>query len=265
MKLAGEKFNVTICGRNADRGEQVVAAMRANHSHGEFQFLRTDAFSLQFLAQTCRSFRAKHNRLDLLVLTQGMATIQGYTPTDSGLDQKLVLHHFGRMACILELLDLLNASAQNGADVRVLSVLSAGVHSPFKQYKKDPILRNNYSISNAANFAGFAQDLCLDACARENPSLTFVHAAPGFVRTSWGTELPSALRWAVRGMQRFAKSEESCADTMVGALLNRDLKGGLRLISPCATPAPKTSLHSDEAVSFMWSATKDAIMPHLKG
>ena len=194
-----------------------------------------------------------------------MATIQGYTPTDSGLDQKLMLHHFGRMACILELQGILNATAATGAaDVRVLSVLSAGVHSPFKQYTTDPILRNNYSVSNAANFAGFAQDLCLDAYARENPSLTLMHACPGFVRTSWGTELPTVLRWAVRGLQRFAKSEDTCAEAMVGPLMSSDFKGGFRLVSQNATPAPKTSLHSDEAVSFMWKATKDAIMHHLQ-
>ena len=243
---------------------QVVAAMQEKHSRGDFQFLQTDAFSLRRLAETCRSFSSKHDRLDTLVLTQGMATIQGYTPTDSGLDQKLMLHHFGRIACIIEMQQLLNATAATGADVRVLSVLSAGVHSPFQQYATDPILRNNYSVSNAANFAGFAQDLCLDACARENPSLTLMHACPGFVRTSWGTELPAVMRWAVRGLQRFAKSEEACAEVMAGALMSSDFKGGFRLVSQTAAPAPETSLHSDEAVSFMWKATKDAIMPHLQ-
>ena len=40
--------------------------------------------------------------------------------------------------------------------------------------------------------AGFYNDLGLDSFARqpENKNVTFIHAAPGFVNTNWGTELP---------------------------------------------------------------------------
>ena len=60
----------------------------------------------------------------MLVLTQGMATIQGFTPTPEGLDQKLTLHYFSRIAFIEALLPAL----RNSGDARVLSVLSAGIH-----------------------------------------------------------------------------------------------------------------------------------------
>jgi hypothetical protein len=41
-------------------------------------------------------------------------------------------------------------------------------------------------------FAGFYNDLGLDALAlaESNGSVVMVHAAPGFVKTSWGTEMP---------------------------------------------------------------------------
>ena len=80
----------------------------------------------------------------------------------------------------------------------VLSVLSGGVHGPYKEYKTDPELKNNYSIKNAADFAGFYNDLVLDRMAEKNPSTNFVHASPGFVASNWGTEMPAYLRYPIR-------------------------------------------------------------------
>uniref|UniRef100_A0A7S1X7P1 Protochlorophyllide reductase n=1 Tax=Tetraselmis chuii TaxID=63592 RepID=A0A7S1X7P1_9CHLO len=264
--LAGKHVHVTVAGRSQERGGAVVEACREVWPEGEFDFMSVDAFSIKALADACAAYARSSSRLDYLVLTQGMATIQGYTPTDSGLDQKLVLHHFGRMASILALRDLLTTtSGKDGADVRVLSVLSAGVHSPLAAYKQDPILRNNYSIKNAADFAGFAQDLCLDGVSRETPGVAFVHAAPGFVRTNWGSEFPSALRWMVRGLQVFGKSEAACAAEMGKALVDPRYAGGFHLMGPTGNPVPKTKIHNDEAVEFMWKATKDAVLPAMTG
>mmetsp|Transcript_33796 Transcript_33796/g.95649 ORF Transcript_33796/g.95649 Transcript_33796/m.95649 type:complete len:277 (-) Transcript_33796:183-1013(-) len=231
---------------------------------GDFAFLQTDAFSIKTLAETCRQYASQNSRLDFLVLTQGMATLQGYTGTDSGLDQKLVLHHFGRMACMMSLKELLQGTAAAGVDVRVLSVLSAGVHSPYREYKTDPLLKERYSVSNAANYAGFAQDLCLDAFSRDMPGVSVIHASPGFVRTNWGTELPLLLRWMVRMLQVFGKSEAQCGEQMCTALLTDQFGGGgFKLMGPTGKPASKTNLHNDETMNFMWQVTRDAVEPHL--
>jgi hypothetical protein len=45
---------------------------------------------------------------------------QGYTPNEEGLDQKLAVHYFGRVAFIQELLPLMRGSA----DARVLRCVS---------------------------------------------------------------------------------------------------------------------------------------------
>jgi hypothetical protein len=48
------------------------------------------------------------------------------------------------------------------------------------QYRSTSLERT-YSIKNAADAAGFYNDLALDSLSRENPSISFQHAAPGFV------------------------------------------------------------------------------------
>lgn len=42
-----------------------------------------------------------------------------------------------------------------------MSILSGGVHSPFQGYKTDPELKDTYSIKNAADMAGYYNDLFL--------------------------------------------------------------------------------------------------------
>ncbi len=62
-----------------------------------------------------------------MVLSQGIATIQGYTPTAEGLDEKLAIHYYARVAFIQALLPALAGSS----DARVITVLSGGVHSAY--------------------------------------------------------------------------------------------------------------------------------------
>lgn len=121
------------------------------------------------------------------------------------------------MQFILGLLPLMNSS-NSDTGARVLSILSGGVHSPFID-RNDLELRKNYSIGNAANAAGFYNDLGLDVLSSQNPSISFIHAAPGFVRTEWGKSFPSYLKNPLRLMQStLAKSPEDCAKCMVQGL-----------------------------------------------
>ena len=61
------------------------------------------------------------------------------------------------------LLPALRASPQP----RVLSVLSAGVHAPYKHYHTDPYLQQHFSLKNCADAAGFYNDLALDTFSRD--------------------------------------------------------------------------------------------------
>jgi NAD(P)-dependent dehydrogenase (short-subunit alcohol dehydrogenase family) len=88
------------------------------------------------------------------------------------------------MAMVTELLPHLRLAAAP----RVISVLSGGVHASFNGFESDPELKHGaYSIANAANAAGFYNDLGLDWLAAQpaNEKVAFVHAAPGFVNTNW--------------------------------------------------------------------------------
>ena len=155
----------------------------------------------------------------------------------------------------------------------VLTILSGGVHSPYSKYKDDPELKKNYSVQNAANIAGYYTDLFFDKLAHQaaNSKINFVHGAPGFVASNWGTEMPIWLRTPIRGMQKMlGKSPEKCADYMVRPILGAASSGdgigldlpaqttgkeGLYIMNEDATSGKLTKGHTDEAMESVWKTT----------
>jgi len=224
-------------------GEGQVGHRRERHSADE----RFTARSL-----LCRK---THKQLDLLVMTQGIATVQGYTPTSEGIDQKLALHYYSRIAFADRLMPLLEKSD----DARVLTVLSAGVHSNYVQYAEDPDLSKAYSLAKAANAAGMYNDIGFDQLAKAHPTVTFIHAAPGFVNTNWGTEMPFFIKGLVRLIQPLGTSIGDIGEFLGVPLLTAPYKrAGLVLLNERVKPVNKTSLH-DTASPVVWQHTRDVL------
>jgi hypothetical protein len=136
-----------------------------------------------------------------------------------------------------------------------LSVLSAGVHSPYTRYQTDFPL-HQYTLKDAADAAGFYNDLGLDGYSSqpENASIAFIHAAPGFVNTNWGSEMPWYLKSAVRLIQPFGRSIDDCGEVMCDPLFHHQ-GGGLVMIDQNANPTKLTKLHTPEARDFVFQQT----------
>lgn len=226
MRLAEAGCGVTVVGRSEERGNNLVDKLKLASPQASHAFVQLDAFDLRACAQFAKDRAALPGSLDYLVLTQGMATMQGYTPTPpekGGMDEKLTLHVYSRALLASQLAAKMSESS---ADPRVLSVLSAGIHSAAAAYASDPDLSKGYSIKGAADAGGFYNDIYLDSLAARHPTVSFLHAAPGFVSTSWGTEMPTVVRWLVRGLQVFGRSKEDCGELMFKGLYRDEFKGG---------------------------------------
>lgn len=112
------------------------------------------------------------------------------------------------------------------ANARVLTVLSAGVHSRYNGFAEHFDLKDNYSQLNAANAAGFYTDAGFESLANSYPSIVFAHAAPGFVNSNWGSELPAPLWGAVRVMQPLAgRSIQKCGQLLTQGWLKLPNEG----------------------------------------
>jgi NAD(P)-dependent dehydrogenase (short-subunit alcohol dehydrogenase family) len=263
VRLAQGGANVTIVGRNADAGAAVVAELnQAGTANGAHAFLQGDMMLMANVRKTAAAFAASHARLDYLVFCQTKATLQGRTPTPAeGIDEKLALNFYSRVLMARELAPLLEAAATatDGGDARVLTVLSAGVHAPYGGFAEDPYLeKGSYGQKAAADTAGFYSDLWIEWAAAESASkrVTYVHAAPGFVATAWGTDMPGPVRGLIRCSQAVAgRAAGDCAELIGQGLLSPALRGGARYIGEFGQEVPKTRLHDAAAVATVRAAT----------
>jgi short-subunit dehydrogenase len=82
---------VTIAGRSQERGEEIIKELEKICPSLKHSFQQVDAFDLKSVKKLANI------ETDLLVMTQGMGTLQGYTSTVDGIDQKLQLHYFSRI------------------------------------------------------------------------------------------------------------------------------------------------------------------------
>lgn len=274
-RLAEQGYLVIAVGRGRPgRAEKVIHTLEgktkgSNVADGvipKHEFRPCDAFSLASVHQTAADIMSDHSAVDALVMSQGMATTQGFTPTAEGNDEKISLHYWSRMVMACTLLPALRKSTMSGGSV-VLSILSGGVHSPYKNYQSDPELKINYSLLNAANIAGFYNDLGLDALSlrKDNRGVNFIHAGPGMVNTNWGTELPWYFKGIVRMFQPLGRSAKDCAEYMLSPTvfasangeisLDRQVDGGVYIMNSNGKSGKLTNMHTKEARDFVWDVT----------
>jgi NAD(P)-dependent dehydrogenase (short-subunit alcohol dehydrogenase family) len=256
LKLAECGASVTIMGRNEKIGKEIVKELEKKNPLGIHNLILCDAMSMRSIKQACNEYKSSVSKLNYVVFTQGIATTQGRTETMEGLDQKMAIHYYGRVMFCLELLDILNQTATS-EDVRVLSIFSGGKHSAYTGSDLD--LKSNYTLSNAANACGFYNDLAMDQLSRENSNITFIHAAPGFVRTNWGTELNCCLKCLTRFIQLCAVSPETCANNMIHGIGGSHMKGSFHIMDRKGNEGSKTLSHNDHYRELVWDHTKEML------
>ena len=266
IRLAEAGFSVAVLGRSIAHGNEVVEAMiKVGAPGAKHSYIPLNAFSLASVRQAAHEITRTLDGapLDVLFMSHGMATLQGRTETSDGFDEKLSLHVYSRLLLTLQLLPSLRIATAP----RVISVLSGGVHGLFQHWRTDPELRTHYSIKNAADLAGLLNDACFDGLSREpeNKNILFVHAAPGFVASNWGTEFPMWLRLPLRALQKFAplRTAADAAEALLDTLWDRENDAhGFRIIDPdgqIAVQQISTSVHN-EATEFLWPLTKALVL-----
>jgi hypothetical protein len=227
----------------------------------QFSFMQCDASLMKNIQMCANEYISNNDSLDILVLTQGIASMNGYTPTSEGIEQKLAIHYYGRVLFMQMLLPLLSASP----DGRVMTVLSAGVHSPYAKYSTDPDLETNFSIKNGADSAGFYNDIAIDKLSKEHTNVSFFHTAPGFVGSAWGSELAWYLKGPIRLLQAtVATTVADCAEYHFKSLVSEECQeGGAYYMDPRGGRTGVTSLH-DDAADCVWSHTLEVIQKRLE-
>ena len=241
--------NITIIGRNQAAADAMLPRLGSNP-----KFIRTDASLMSEVRTTARQITA----VDMLILTQGIFTMAGRTPTAENIDNKLALHYYGRALFVQELLPLLRSSPLRG---KVLFVLDAVNGNPSKITWEDMALEHNYSLRAAANHASSFTDLVIQhfAAQSENSNVTFTHALPGLVRTPILENLPYWVRipakCAIAVGLGFTPGD--CAELMVHGMLGTDQ--GWRCVDSKGESVKRKNAADESMIDKVWQHTSQII------
>jgi len=159
-----------------------------------------------------------------LFLSPGFLALSRIETSEGVHDAKLMVHYFGRFLLINRLLPLLQKAVEQNEPATVVSVLGAGREGTidFDDYE----LVNSFGVSAAASHSVTSTSLMVNRLAKQYPKISFVHAYPGFVKTSIFANLPWYARLAVYPILPFCMSPEDCGQNMIYAATNAKYQGG---------------------------------------
>ncbi|CAM1511843.1 Fc.00g093560.m01.CDS01 [Cosmosporella sp. VM-42] len=180
------------------------------------EFRRLDATSMREIKHYTDTFKsAQKQKLDLLIMTQGIMTMAGRTETTEGIDRKMALHYYGKQLLIRELLPTLKE------DAKVIIVYDGLTGNPARLDWEDLDLKTHFSLAKAANHCMVMNDAMVQFyAARQKRQGTsrrhFIHAWPGGVNTSLLREFP----WYLQSLARIIgslvlASPDACANHLL--------------------------------------------------
>lgn len=211
-EFAKRGASVTIVGRNKEKTEKILAELKASSGNDDLDMLLCDLSRLSDVRRAAEQFKAKHDRLDVLVNNAG-AMFRSPTIGPDGFELTFALNHLAYFQLTTVLLDLIKKTP--GA--RVVSTASAMQARGVLDVQRTPTATDvsgirAYATSKLANIL-FTKELQRRLTGTAATANCF---HPGMVRTAFGADLSILMRAIfVMIALPFAKSPEEGADSLV--------------------------------------------------
>ena len=154
--------HIIIVGRNEATAKEIIERFPKPTTTNSWthEFVQCDVTLMKNVHSASQQILAKHPKINYLVMSPGFFAASGRDETSEGIDKKLAVHYYARWKFIDELLPALKKAKDDGEDVRVLSVFSAG-HGG--QIDPDDLgLKKGYSLKAAADSATTYNDLMIE-------------------------------------------------------------------------------------------------------
>ncbi|PPQ88961.1 hypothetical protein CVT25_005060 [Psilocybe cyanescens] len=254
--------HIVIVGRNEAAAKDIISNFPKPTASDSWshEFVQCDATLIQNVRAASEQILAKHSKINYLVMSPGYFSTSGRDETSEGIDKKLAVHYYSRWKFIKDLLPALNKAKEDGEDVRVLSVFSAGYGG--KIDATDLGLKKTYSVKGAADSATTYNDLMIEAFSERNPGITFSHAFPGGVSTNLMSSARTPWLRAIAPVANviakpFSVTQDECAEYLWSGLLNTTA-GTYRMGSKGEDIGKKGYYGNEELRQKLWEHTIEA-------
>jgi NAD(P)-dependent dehydrogenase (short-subunit alcohol dehydrogenase family) len=218
QKLANFGATVVMVCRNRQKGEAALNEIKKKSGNANIELMIADLSSQAEIRRLADEFKAKHNRLDVLLNNAGVY-IPKRTLTIDNIETTFAVNHLAYFLVTNLLLDVLKQSAPS----RIVSV-SSEAHKYGKvefdnlqgerEYKGIPA----YSNSKLENVL-FTRELA-NRLAGTNVTANSLH--PGAVATSIFRNTPKPIEWLIK---MFTMSPEKGAETSVYLATSSEVEG----------------------------------------
>ena len=263
-ELARKGAEVTLACRSAERGQRALEALQAELPAAAAALMELDLASLDSIRRFADDFRARHERLDLLINNAGIMAIP-YARTADGFESQMGVNHLGHFALTGRLFALIAATP--GA--RVVNVSSAahrnasmdfgnllyenGGYSPMRAYGRSKLanLLFTHELQRRFEAAG------VDALA--------LSAHPGFSETGLAVHLRRG--WQAPAMLLISMLSQSAARGALPTLraaADPDARGGqyygphgiMGIRGFPVAVKPSAAARDDDAARRLWEASE---------
>lgn len=243
-----------LVGRNKAAADEIIAGLPAPIDGGKYEFVQCDVSSMRNVGAVTRDLAQRLEKINYLVLSTGLMSMAGYTPTEDGVDYKLAIHYYSRFKFARDLTPLLVKAADAGEPARVLSVLDSLRGGPI--FPDDMALKKNWSLYQALRVGCTYNDAAMAALAKRYPTVSFTHAYPGGVDTGLMRELPFGVRHLANALtplaRLFVMSRQTCGENMVYSLFDPKLATGAHSRNHKGDDVPRNKHLTDEVVEKVW-------------
>jgi retinol dehydrogenase 12 len=222
LQLARAGGTVVLACRDRIRAEQTAAAIRIESGNHRVHVMLCDLSAKASVQAFAHEFRARFERLDVLVNNAGIMNPRRRTTVD-GLEETFATNYLGAFILTNALLDRLVASDQG----KVINVTSAGHRNLLRFPFEDLQLERRYGGVRAYNVSKAALVLFTYALAeRLQGSAIVVNAVhPGIVHSNIWPRWPLHLRLGSAICELLAVPAEKGAEGIVHLAVSPDAKG----------------------------------------
>lgn len=158
--------HIILCGRDKAKADAIIESFPKS-PESTYEFVQCDVSLMKNVQTTTDALLQRHPKINFLVLSPGIMTMQGRTETEEGIDVKLALHFYSRWKFVGDLLPSLKKAKEDGEYARVISILDPT--RPASIDLKDIDLKKGYGTAAAANHAITGTDIMVAVSAPFDP------------------------------------------------------------------------------------------------
>ena len=223
LELARMGAAVVIVGRDEVKTRKVSIDLKTLSGNANIDLAVGDLSSMADVRRIASEYRDTYGRLDVLVNNAGAMFTRFQTSAD-GYEMTFALNHFSYYLLTLLLLDIIQLTARDHGEARIINV-SSGAHNSnaLKQGLWLDDMRSAAGFRGMGGFASYsasklANILFTYELARRlaDTKVTVNALHPGFVNTGFGHNTSGLMSAFVKASQKlFARSPRKGAETLV--------------------------------------------------